>query len=99
MAQQDRIAGRRAPLARSCAAAAALALAAGARPTQAQQATANWMNPVSGIWTEGANWSTGVAPDNGSPAGVTYAASIAATGANYTVSLATPVTLDSLALN
>src|SRR5262249_41145133 len=58
---------------------------------------ANWLSAVSGNWTTPSLWSTNPAyPNNGS---VTYAPQIAATGAAYTVSLTTSVTVDSLLLN
>ncbi len=61
------------------------------------QTTASWLNPASGAWTTASNWSTDpFAPINGSPAGATYAAEIAATGAAYIVTLSSSVAVNSV---
>src|SRR5262249_39270793 len=62
---------------------------------------ASWLAPVDASWTTPAAWSSNPAyPDNGQPnAGDLYDAIIAAAGAPYTVSLASDITLSSLALN
>src|SRR5215216_4043464 len=74
--------------------AAAVSLASAARGD-----TANWLNPVNGNWTDASNWSTNPAyPNNVSPT-PTYDVTIDAAGANYTVSLNSNITLDSLQLN
>jgi hypothetical protein len=74
-------------------------LAFGSRPTAAQTVV-GWLAPVSGSWTNGANWSGGTAPNNGIPGGATYNAFIDAVGANYTVTLNTPTTVvSSLTIN
>ena len=66
----------------------------------AQQVDSTWLSPVSGTWNVGTNWSTSPnAPNNGSPAGATYRAIIDATGAAYTVTLNSGVTIDELMLN
>ena len=52
------------------------------------QTVAIWTNPVDGSWTDPTRWSTNpFFPNNGNPAGVTYAANISASGA-YSVARA-----------
>jgi hypothetical protein len=72
----------------------------GSVPCQAAT-NADWLLPSSGTWTTAANWSTNpVIPNNGQPLATdTYVANIAATGGSYTVSLASPITIDQLDLN
>src|SRR5262245_37693143 len=61
--------------------------------------TASWLLPADGTWSNSANWSTNPnAPNNGTPAGATYDAVIAATGASYTATLNSSITVDSLTL-
>ncbi|MBX3352014.1 MAG: hypothetical protein KF684_03705 [Phycisphaeraceae bacterium] len=89
----------RAVLARTLVACAGLAAIA-TGPAFAQQVDSNWLNPASGTWSAGANWSTSPnAPNNGAPAGTTYRAIIDAAGAAYTVTLNSGVTIDELVLN
>lgn len=80
---------------------AAILVAGGAAPiaASAQQVSSSWLSPASGNWTDPANWSSAPNyPNNGSPS-PTYAATIAASGAPYTVTLNNNVTLNSLTLN
>jgi hypothetical protein len=65
------------------------------------QTAANWVNPVSGPWTDVTLWSTNPAyPNNGQPLpGDTYHARIAATGGEYTIALASDIALSALTLN
>lgn len=60
-----------------------------------------WLNPVSGNWSDAANWSTDpVYPANDSPTtGDIYDVTIDVTGAAYTVKLDADITLNSLTLN
>lgn len=59
----------------------------------------NWSTAIDGNWNQALNWSPNVVPNNGQPAGSTYDATIAATGAPYTVSLSSGIGIDSLTLN
>lgn len=64
------------------------------------QTSVSWLSAVSGTWTDGTKWSSNpVYPNNGSPAGATYAVSINATGSPYVVELKSDVTLSSLNIN
>lgn len=72
----------------------ALAIPPGARG----QTQANWIGSTDGSWTDPTRWSTGLVPNNGSPAGASYAATIAASG-TYRVTLNAPVTVNSVTLN
>jgi hypothetical protein len=64
------------------------------------QTSVNWANPASGDFSDNANWSPSVVPQNGQPnPGDTYNADIDAVGAAYTVTLASPVTLELLTLD
>src|SRR5262245_3989265 len=62
---------------------------------------ASWLSPADGSWTTPAAWSSNPAyPQNAQPNPVDlYNAVIAATGAPYTVSLGTDITISSLTLN
>lgn len=61
---------------------------------------AMWLTATSGSWTDATMWSTNPNfPNNGSPAGTTYDARIAAVGSDYTVSLESSVTVDSLSID
>src|SRR5438067_5741566 len=63
--------------------------------------SASWIAPVDGSWTLPAAWSSNPSyPNNGQPNPADlYAAIIGATGAPYTVSLASDITISSLTLN
>src|SRR5258708_36823274 len=63
--------------------------------------SASWIAPVDGSWTLLSAWSSNPAyPNNGQPnPSDLYAAIIVATGAPYTVSLASDITISSLTLN
>ena len=63
--------------------------------------TASWLNAVSGSWTDGSKWSTSPSyPANGNPdLGDAYDVAMTATGAPYTIQLASPTTVNSLELN
>ena len=64
------------------------------------QTVANWLNPVSGTWTDSTKWSTNpFFPHNSSPAGSTYSALVASSGATHTISLTSSVTLSGLSLS
>lgn len=69
--------------------------------TSAQAAIpATWLAPISGAWTEAANWSTAPHyPDNGQPPGVDYDVTLAAAGTFHSVSLSTDITVSSLRLD
>jgi hypothetical protein len=55
---------------------------------------------VGGNWSDAGKWSPAVVPNNGAPSGDdTYQASIAATGAAYTVNLDVPVSVNGLTLD
>ena len=65
---------------------------------------ASWTAAVDGNWTDGTKWSTNPAyPNNGTPSGTSYDATIAAAGGAgggaYTVTLNSSVAVDSLTLN
>ena len=81
-------------------AAAATVLGIVATSAVAADVPAYWLGPTSGDWTTAADWSTSPNyPNNGTPAGVTYAANISAAGATYTVTLGTNIAVDTLLLN
>ena len=62
--------------------------------------TANWLNATSGTWNTATNWSTNPNfPNNGTPSNTVYNAVIAATGAPYTVTLNSPITVQGFTLN
>lgn len=65
------------------------------------QTDAYWLNAADGDWSTASNWSTDpIYPNNGSPtASDTYNVTIDASGAAYTVTLDTDITLDNLTLN
>jgi hypothetical protein len=64
----------------------------------AAQITADWIAPVSGDWTNSGRWSSNpVYPNN--VGGNSYDAVVDATGAAYTLSLSTPITIDHLTLD
>ncbi|HEY1381044.1 MAG TPA: hypothetical protein VGF55_29870, partial [Gemmataceae bacterium] len=74
------------------------AVALTANRAAAQPTPADWLGG-DGNWTTAALWSTNPNyPNNGTPPGTTYAASIAAPG-TYTVTLNSAVTVSSLTLN
>lgn len=84
-------------------AAGVVALCAGAAAA-AQPITAHWLNPVSGSWAVGSNWSTApYFPSNGQNFGSLFNAVIDAAGAPYTVTMGAngpnPIALQSLHLN
>ena len=67
---------------------------------RAGQVVSTWLKPADGDWTTASNWSTAPNdPNNGTPAGTTYAANISAAGSAYTVGLTADVTVDALSLN
>src|SRR5438128_1496327 len=67
-----------------------------ALPAQTQS---NWLGVNGGNWTDPTLWSTNPNfPNNGTPAGATYAATIATSG-TYTVSLNAAVAVNSVTLN
>jgi hypothetical protein len=60
----------------------------------------SWSAASSDNWTSTTAWSTAPNfPNNGTPSGATYAATIAATGSAYTVTLNSDITVNSLTLN
>src|SRR5262249_35027007 len=62
--------------------------------------TASWLIASNGNWTDPAQWSTNPNfPNNDTPAGTNYDAVIGATGASYTATLNSNITVDSLLLN
>lgn len=81
-------------------AATALATIASALPAHAST-PASWTSAVSGSWVDASKWSTNpYYPSNGNPSGVTYAATINATGAAYSISMGnTNIALNSLLLD
>jgi hypothetical protein len=91
------LAKRRAIAAMVCAASCLAAPAAAwALPTVTQ-----WTTAASGLWTEGARWSSAPhSPDNGVPSAADeYAVVVAATGSPYTVTLRDDVAIDSLTID
>jgi autotransporter-associated beta strand protein len=80
--------------------AAGLAAMGLAHRADATSFIATWASAVDGNWTTAANWSTNPNfPNNGSPgAGDTYDAIIGASGAAYTTSLGSSVTVNSLTM-
>lgn len=84
------------PLSRlACAAGLAVSLSAIA----SAQVVASWVNPGSGVWSAGLNWSSAPAAP-GAPGSAGDVATIdLVTGAPYTVTLNSPVSLASLTLN
>ncbi|MEO7413843.1 MAG: hypothetical protein ABIZ81_10840, partial [Opitutaceae bacterium] len=71
-------------------------IATSATRLSAAQVGSSWTTATSGNWTDAARWSAGV-PQNGG--GNTYDATIIATGFNYTVTLSTSQTINSLTLD
>jgi hypothetical protein len=66
----------------------------------AQTTAATWSSAVSGNWNDPTMWSSSpFFPNNGNPVGTSYTATVDATGAAYTVTLGTDVTVNSLTLN
>ena len=59
------------------------------------QQTASWLNPVDGLWSDAANWSGGVVPDNSG--GNTFIAEILVPGA-YRVTVDTDISLSGLSV-
>ena len=57
---------------------------------------ANWSQPVDGHWVEASKWDVGRVPNNGVPDGILYDVMIGAEGRDYTVSMSTDLSLDSL---
>lgn len=66
----------------------------GVSSTAFAQTTANWVAPVSDVWTADARWSNGTFPDNNGPN--TFNANISVNGAAYTVTLDRNITLTGL---
>ncbi|MDQ6622854.1 MAG: hypothetical protein M3Y86_05140, partial [Verrucomicrobiota bacterium] len=63
-------------------------------------ATSTWNAAVDGNWNDPTKWSSNPNyPNNGNGGVATYAAVISATGAAYTVTLAVPITVESLLLS
>ena len=63
-------------------------------------ATSTWNTAVDGNWNDATKWSTNPNyPNNGNGGVATYAAVISATGAAYTVTLAVPITVESLLMS
>src|SRR4051812_19393218 len=83
---------------------ATLTLAAGAvtasmQPATVAQTLVSWNAPVSGFWSDGVRWSSGVSPSNDSPnAGDTYNVQIGAAGSLYSVTLNRDVTVSGFVL-
>ena len=76
---------RRHPRSRACASLAICAAATCAQPLLAATPS-SWVSPVSGSWIDGSRWSTNpLFPNNGTPPGATYDATIGAAGAAYEV--------------
>jgi hypothetical protein len=66
-------------------------------PAIAAALPSSWISPTSGSWTDPSRWTTSpFFPDNDSPAGATYDATINAIGAPYTVTSTADVTVDQL---
>ena len=69
----------------------------------AADVTSTWAGPASGNWNAAANWTnaplSGGFPDNGNAGVGVYDAVINAAGGNYTVTLATNITIEDLVLN
>jgi hypothetical protein len=63
-----------------------------------QPVSASWASPVNGSWSKATAWSPATIPNNGSPAGTIYDVTIGVTGASYTTTLDTNVTIDSLSI-
>src|SRR4051812_20168555 len=69
------------------------------------QTVASWLLPVNGSWEDAGKWSSApFVPNNGNPAGTTYAVDVTAVGSLYAIYLnlpptAAPYTLDSLRVN
>src|SRR5262245_54701066 len=63
------------------------------------QTAATWINPIDGSWTETIKWSTHpLFPNNGTPAGTTYAVDFPGSASPYSVRLASTISVDSIAL-
>ena len=61
---------------------------------------ATWLNAVSGAWSDPTKWSSNPDyPNNGTPAGTTYHAFIAASGSPYTVTLDAAVAVGTVTLD
>src|SRR4051794_23783740 len=62
------------------------------------QTIATWVNPIDGNWVDSSRWSTGTFyPNNGSPTPADlYWVTIGSSGAPYTVTLNTRVSIDRL---
>ena len=79
------------------------ALATSAGAVRAADVTSTWSSPVSGNWNAAANWNNvplaGGFPNNGGGGVGSYDAVINAAGGNYTVTLASDVTIEDLTLN
>jgi hypothetical protein len=61
---------------------------------------ADWSTATSGNWTDPTRWSTAPNfPNNGTPAGATYAAHVGAAGSAYTVTANGAITVDSLLID
>jgi hypothetical protein len=73
----------------------AAAVLSAASTVSAADTTSSWLAAGSGTWSNAANWSAGV-PNNGTQ---TYAAVIGATGAAYTVTLNSAITVNDFTLN
>ncbi|MGA3068022.1 MAG: hypothetical protein ABSF29_14350, partial [Tepidisphaeraceae bacterium] len=74
-----------------------LILAAFAPLASAQDTPESWRTASNGNWTAPARWSPEVVPNDGTPAGSLYAATIGLAG-SYTVALNSNITVDNLTL-
>jgi hypothetical protein len=65
------------------------------------QTVASWVNPASGFWLDAPNWSTGsIYPNNGMPTPSDhYLVQIGPSGASYTVTLGSDVSVDALQIS
>ena len=63
----------------------------------AEVTSASWINTMGGNWTTAANWDPATVPNNNGAD--RYEVTIDATGAEYTVSLSSDITIDELLLN
>lgn len=67
--------------------------------TQAQTSV-SWLSAVSGTWTDASKWSSiPVYPNNGTPSGSTYFATVSASGAPYLVRLSSSATISGLTID
>src|SRR5262249_36546400 len=59
---------------------------------------ATWLSAADGTWSDAANWSSGLVPDNGN-GGNNYLATIGAAGSPYSVTLNTGATVSGLTIS